>query len=124
MATVEVPEIVPVAVSNVRPAGRAPVIEKTVLTAPDAVTAIVIGVIALPTAPLVVETDGVNADGVIIVVTEDVAEPDPAALVATTEMVYSVPGVSPFTFTAEPIALASGDAVPIAPETTGETVTV
>jgi hypothetical protein len=119
-----VPEIVPVAVSNVRPAGRAPVIEKTVLTAPDAVTAIVIGVIALPTAPLVLETDGVNADGVIIVVTEVVAAPDPAAFVATTEMVYSVPGVSPFTFTAEPIALASGDTVPIAPDTTGETVTV
>lgn len=85
IATVDVPEIVPVAVSKINPAGSGPVIEKTVLTAPEAVTAIVTGVIGFPTEPLAVVVEAVSAEGVMIVEAAVVAAPDPAALVATAD---------------------------------------
>jgi hypothetical protein len=124
IAIVGVPEIVPVAVSKVKPAGRVPCTEKDVLTAPVAVIAEVIGVIALPTVALAVVTDAVTSIGVVNVETEVVDAPDPAELTATTVTEYSVPGESPETATDEPIAVESAEAVPIDPDDTGETVTV
>lgn len=94
------------------------------LTDPEEVRAIVTGVIAAFTDPLADVVDGVSADGVIIVERAVVAAPEPAAFVATADTVYSVPGVNPVTEIADPIAEAVGEVVPIAPDTTGETVTV
>lgn len=94
------------------------------LTDPEDVNAIVTGVIAAFTDPFVETVDGVSADGVIIVESAVVAAPEPAAFVATTDTVYSVPGVNPVTEIADPMAEAIGETVPIAPETTGEIMTV
>ena len=95
-----------------------------VLTEPEAVSAIVIGAIGEFTEPFAEFDEGVREDGVIIVDDAVVAEPDPAELVATAETLYSVPGVKPVTEIEVPIAVASGDVVPVVPETTGEIVTV
>jgi hypothetical protein len=95
-----------------------------VLTDPDEVRATVTGVIAVFTDPDAVVEEGVSAEGVIMVEGAVVAAPEPAALVATAETEYSVPGVSPVTEIGDPIAEAAGEVVPIAPETTGATVTV
>jgi hypothetical protein len=89
-----------------------------------AVIAEVIGVIALPTVALAVVTEVVTSIGVVNVDTDVVAAPAPAEFTATTVTEYSVPGDSPETATGEPIAADSGDAVPIDPDETGETVTV
>lgn len=124
IAIVGVPEIVPVAVSKVNPAGNASCTENVVLVAPVAVIDVVIGVTALPTVALAVVTDAVTSIGVVNVETEVVDAPDPAELTATTVIEYSVPGDKPVTDTGEPIADESGDAVPIDPDETGETVTV
>jgi hypothetical protein len=95
-----------------------------VLREPDEVKAIVTGVIAVFTEPEAVVVEGVSAEGVIMVEGAVVAAPEPAAFVATAETEYSVPGVNPVTEIVEPIAEAAGEVVPIAPETTGATVTV
>ena len=124
IAIVGVPEMVPVAVSRVNPEGSAPCTENVVLTAPVAVIDEVTGVIALPTVALAVVTDVVTSIGVVNVETDEVDAPAPAELLATTVTVYSVPGESPVTATGEPIAVDSGEAVPIDPDETGETVTV
>ena len=94
------------------------------LTDPDEVRATVTGVIAVFTDPDAVVEEGVSAEGVIMVEGAVAAAPDPAAFVATAETEYSVPGVSPVTEISDPIAEAAGEVVPIAPETTGATVTV
>jgi hypothetical protein len=124
IAIVGVPEIVPVVVSKVSPAGSAARTENVVLVAPVAVIDVVIGVIALPTVALAVVTDADTSIGVVNVETAVVAVPAPAELTATAVIEYSVPGERPVTDTGEPIADASGDAVPIDPDETGETVTV
>jgi hypothetical protein len=124
IAIVGVPEIVPVAVSRVSPAGSAACTENVVLVAPVAVIDVVIGVIALPTVAFAVVTDVVTSIGVVNVETAVVGVPAPAEFTATTVTEYSVPGERPETATGEPIAVESGDAVPIDPDETGETVTV
>jgi hypothetical protein len=124
IAIVGVPEIVPVAVSKVSPAGSAACTENVVLVAPVAVIDVVIGVIALPTVAFAVVTDAVTSIGVVNVETAVVGVPAPAELTATAVIEYSVPGERPVTDTGELIADESGDAVPIDPDETGETVTV
>jgi hypothetical protein len=121
---VGVPEIVPVAVSKVNPAGSAPCTENVVSVASVAVIDVEIGVIALPTVALAVATDVLTSIGVVNVETDVVDAPAPAELTATTVIEYSVPGESPVIDTGEPIAEESGDAVPIDPDEIGETVTV
>jgi hypothetical protein len=121
---VGVPEIVPVVVSSVSPVGSAPATVNSVSVAPVAVIALVTGVIEVPTVPLADAVERLTAIGVVNVVTDVVPAPDPAELFATTVTEYSVPGERPETVTVEPIAEASGEAVPIEPEETGEIVTV
>jgi hypothetical protein len=121
---VGVPEMVPVDVSNTSPTGSGPATVNEVLVAPVAVTELVTDVIAVPTVPLADAVERLTAIGVVKVVTEVIPLPVPAELEAATVTEYSVPGDSPETVTGEPIAEASGDAVPIDPEETGEIVTV
>jgi hypothetical protein len=124
ITTVGVPEIVPVAVSRVNPAGSGPWILKLVFVAPVAVIDVVTGDIAVPTVPFTDAVDGNTATGVTIVEVVVVDGPEPAEFVATTVTVYSVPGVNPVTATGPEIAADVGVAVPTDPDVTGETVTV
>lgn len=124
IAIVGVPEIVPVTVSKVSPAGSAACTENVVPVAPVAVIDVVIGSIALPTVALAVVTDAVTSIGVVNVERAAVGVPAPAELMATAVIEYSVPGERPVTNTGEVMADASGDTVPIDPDKTGETVTV
>jgi hypothetical protein len=124
IAIVGVPEIVPVTVSKVSPAGSAACTENVVPVAPVAVVDVVIGSIALPTVALAVVTDAVTSIGVVNVERAAVGVPAPAELMATAVIEYSVPGERPVTNTGEVMADASGDTVPIDPDKTGETVTV
>jgi hypothetical protein len=121
---VGVPEIVPVVVSSVSPAGSGPDTEYVVLVAPVAVIELVTGVIDVPTVPFEDAAERLTSIGVVNVVTDDVPAPVPAELVAATVTEYSVPGESPETVTDDPMAEESGDAAPIEPEETGEIVTV
>jgi hypothetical protein len=123
ITAVGVPEIVPVVVSSVSPAGRFPRILKLVFVSPVATIDVVTGEMAVPTVALMDAVDTWTSTGVAII---DVVvdEPDPAELFATTETVYSVPGVNPVTATGAEMAAAVGVAVPTAPDVTGETVTL
>ena len=121
---VGVPEIVPVVVSSVSPAGNGPATVNVVFVAPVAVIALVTGVIEVPTVPLADAVERLTAIGVVNVVTDVIPAPDPAELFATTVTEYSVPGDRPETVTVEPIAEARGEAVPIEPDETGDIVTV
>jgi hypothetical protein len=79
---VGVPEIVPVAVSNVSPDGNGPAIENVVLVAPVAVIALVTGVIEVPTVPFAEVAERLTSIGVVNVVTDVVPAPVPAEFVA------------------------------------------
>jgi hypothetical protein len=124
ITTVGVPEIVPVVVFKVKPAGSGPWILKLVFVSPVAIIDVVTGEIAFPTVALTEPTEGNTDTGVTIVEVVVVDGPDPAEFVATTVTEYSVPGVSPEIATGEEIAAARGVAVPAEPDVTGETVTV
>jgi hypothetical protein len=76
-----VPEISPVASSNVSPAGSGPLTEYVVLVGEAAEIEIEIGVIALPTVALSEATDVVTSSGVVNVVVVEVA-PAPLLLAA------------------------------------------
>jgi hypothetical protein len=84
----------------------------------------VTGEIAVPTVALIDAVETWTATGVAIIDVVVVDGPDPAELLATTETVYSVPGVNPVTATGAEIAAAVGVAVPTEPDETGETVTL
>jgi hypothetical protein len=124
ITTVGVPEIVPVVVFKVKPAGSGPWILKLVFVSPVAIIDVVTGEIAFPTVALTEPTEGNTDTGVTIVEVVVVDGPDPAEFVATTVTEYSVPAVSPEIATGEEIAAARGVAVPTEPDVTGETVTV
>ena len=119
VTVVGVPEIVPVAVSNSRPVGNVPLSANVLVTPTSARTVAVIGVIATPTASVVVAEDAVKP-GLVVKVDVVTDGPAPAALFATTVATYCVPGCSPVTL-AEVVAEL---AVTEDPETTGVTVTV
>jgi hypothetical protein len=82
-----VPEIVPVAVSKLRPAGRVPLIAKTLDVPSSESTLTVIGVIATPTASVVVTVDAVSP-GFVVKTDVVIDGPAPAALLATTTATY------------------------------------
>jgi hypothetical protein len=86
IAIVGVPEITPVAVSSVSPAGSGPVIEYKVSVGEAAEIDALIGVIGVPTVPLAVDDVSVTSSGVVNLVAVDVA-PSPLLFVAavTTE---------------------------------------
>ena len=84
---VGVPEIVPVAVSKTSPAGSVPVSAYVALLPASADKAVVIGVIAVFTAPVALDTDGAIA-GLVIKVDVVSAEPVPAEFVAAIAAVY------------------------------------
>jgi hypothetical protein len=84
---VGVPEIVPVAVSKTSPAGRVPVSAYVALLPASADKVVEIGVIAVFTAPVVLDTDGAIA-GLVIKVEVVSAEPVPAEFVAAIAAVY------------------------------------
>jgi hypothetical protein len=84
---VGVPEIVPVAVSKTSPAGSVPVSAYVALLPASADKAVVIGVIAVFTAPVALDTDGAIA-GLVIKVEVVSAEPVPAEFVAAIAAVY------------------------------------
>jgi hypothetical protein len=119
VTVVGVPEIVPVAVSKSRPAGSEPLTANELLTPASATTVTLIGVIATPTASVVVEVDDVRP-GFVVNVAVVIDGPAPAALFATTSAVYWVPGCSPVTFALVVTELA----VTADPELTGVKVTV
>jgi hypothetical protein len=81
------PEMVPVAVSKVRPAGRVPVSAYVALLPSSANKDVVTGVIAVLTAPVVVAADG-DIAGLVIKVEVVTEEPVPAAFTAETADVY------------------------------------
>jgi hypothetical protein len=91
-----VPEMVPVAVSKLRPAGRVPVIAKTLEVPGSDRTVTSIGVIATPTAS-VVDVDDAVSPGFVVKVDVVIDGPAPAALLATTSATYCVPGRKPVT---------------------------
>jgi hypothetical protein len=91
VTAVGVPEIVPVAVSKVSPAGRVPVSTYAAVLPASADRVVVIGVIAVFTAPVAVDTDGAIA-GLVIKVDVVIELPVPAEFVAATDAVYCVPG--------------------------------
>ena len=119
VTVVGVPEIVPVAVSKLRPSGRVPLIAKTLDVPGSESTATSIGVIAVPTASVVVVIDAVSP-GLVVKVDVVIDGPAPAALLATTSATYWVPGCSPVTLADVVKELT----VTGAPDPTGETVTV
>jgi hypothetical protein len=82
IAIVGVPEITPVAVSSVSPAGSGPVIEYKVSVGEAAEIDALIGVIGVPTVPLAVDDVSVTSRGVVNLVAVDVA-PSPLLFVAT-----------------------------------------
>lgn len=81
------PEMVPVAVSKVSPAGRVPVSAYVALLPISANKDVVTGVIAVLTAPVVVADDG-DIAGLVIKVEVVTEEPVPAAFTAETADVY------------------------------------
>jgi hypothetical protein len=83
VTVVGVPEIVPVAVSKAIPAGRVPLIAKTLNVPGSESTVTSIGVIAVPTASVVVVIDAVSP-GLVVKVEVVIDGPAPAALLATT----------------------------------------
>jgi hypothetical protein len=87
VTAVGVPEIVPVAVSKVSPAGRVPVSTYVAVLPASADRVVVIGVIAVFTAPVAVDTDGAIA-GLVIKVDVVTGLPVPAEFVAATDAVY------------------------------------
>jgi hypothetical protein len=119
VTVVGVPEIVPVEVSNSRPAGNVPLSANVLVTPTSARTVAVIGVIVTPTASVAVVADVVSA-GLVVNVEVVTDGPAPAALFATTVATYCVPGCKPVTFADVVAELA----VTTDPETTGVTVTV
>jgi hypothetical protein len=84
---VGIPEMVPVAVSKVSPAGRIPVSAYVAVLPASAERVVVTGVIAVFTAPIAVGTDGEIA-GLVIKVDVVTELPVPAELVAVTTAVY------------------------------------
>jgi hypothetical protein len=89
-----VPEISPVVVFRVSPAGSGPLTEYVVLVGEAAEIDVEIGVIALPTVALSEATDVVTVSGVVnVVVVEDAPAPLLLAAVVVTE--YVVPGARP-----------------------------
>jgi hypothetical protein len=87
VTVVGVPEIVPVAVSKLRPAGSVPLISKTLDVPGSESTATSIGIIAVPTASVVVVFDAVSP-GLVVKVDVVIDGPAPAALFATTSATY------------------------------------
>jgi hypothetical protein len=87
VTVVGIPEMVPVAVSKVSPAGRVPVSAYVAELPASAERFVVIGVIAVFTAPVAVATDGEIA-GLVINVEVVTELPVPAELVAVTDAVY------------------------------------
>ena len=87
VTAVGVPEIVPVAVSKTNPVGRVPVSAYVALLPASAERFVVIGVIAVFTAPVAVATDGEIA-GLVINVEVVTELPVPAEFVAVTDAVY------------------------------------
>ena len=83
VVAVGVPEIVPDIASNIRPAGKVPVIEYVIEDPDSACTEVVIGVIAVPTEPVNVATE-VVITGLVTNVVAVVALPEPAEFVAVT----------------------------------------
>lgn len=83
VTVVGVPEIVPVAVSKAIPAGRVPLIAKTLDVPGSESTVTSIGVIAVPTASVVAVIDAVSP-GLVVKVEVVIDGPAPAALLATT----------------------------------------
>jgi hypothetical protein len=79
---VGVPEIVPVAVSKVSPAGSVPLMEYVVPVGEDPVIEADTGVIAVPTVPLIDAAEVVTKSGVVKVLDVDVV-PDPLLFSAT-----------------------------------------
>jgi hypothetical protein len=79
--------MVPVAVSNTKPAGSVPLIAYEAVAPDSANKVVVIGVSAVFTAPVAVETDVLIA-GFVIKVEVVVEEPVPAELVAVTTPLY------------------------------------
>jgi hypothetical protein len=116
---VGVPEIVPVAVSKLRPAGSGPLISNTLDVPGSESTVNSIGVIAVPTASVVVVFDAVSP-GLVVKVDVVIDGPAPAALLATTSATYWVPGRNPVTL-ADVVKELTVTGVP---DPTGETVTV
>jgi hypothetical protein len=86
-----VPEISPVVVFRVSPAGSGPLTEYVVLVGEAAEIEVEIGVIALPTVALNEATDVVTVSGVVNVVVVEVA-PAPLLLAAVVVTEYVVPG--------------------------------
>ena len=87
VTAVGIPEMVPVAVSKISPAGRVPVRAYVAVLPTSAERVVVIGVIAVFTAPVAVATDGEIA-GLVIKVDVVTELPVPAELVAVTDAVY------------------------------------
>lgn len=90
-AAVGVSEIVPVEVSKVSPAGSVGLMEYVVLVGDAAEIELEIGVIAVPTVAVRVDTDVVTSSGVVNVEDVDV-EPAPLLLAAVVVTEYVVPG--------------------------------
>ena len=88
------PEISPVASSNVSPAGSGTLREYVVLVGDAAEIEVEIGVIALPTVALNEATDVVTSSGVVNVVVVEVV-PAPLLLAAVVVTEYVVPGARP-----------------------------
>lgn len=87
VTVVGVPEIVPVAVSKVRPAGSEPVIAYVAVAPDSAKSVVVIGVSATLTDPVADGADVLIA-GLVINVAVEIEDPVPAELVAVTEPMY------------------------------------
>jgi hypothetical protein len=110
-----VPEIVPVELSKTKPDGSEPLIAKVLVTPASAATVTVTGVIATPTASVVVTVE-ILSSGFVVNEAVVVDGPAPAALLATTSATYRVPGCNPDT-----VAFVVADmAVTDVPEITGE----
>lgn len=84
---VGVPEIVPVAVSKLSPAGRVPLSAYVAVLPASAARLVVIGVIAVFTAPIALATD-VEIAGLVVKVDVVTELPVPAEFVAVTDAEY------------------------------------
>jgi hypothetical protein len=114
-----VPEIVPVELSKTKPDGNEPLIAKVLVAPASAATVTVTGVIAIPTASVVVAVE-IFSSGFVVNEAVVVDGPAPAALLATTSATYRVPGCNPFT-----VAFVVADvAVTGVPAITGESRSV
>jgi hypothetical protein len=86
IATVGVPDMTPVAVSKVSPAGSGPDMEYRVFVGDVAVIEVEIGAMAVPTVPVALDVEVVTASGVVkLVVVEDVPAPLLFVAVVVTE---------------------------------------